>query len=156
MSISNDSAYELETSRRPILVVEDSDEDFFTLQRAMTKAGVANPVVRFTRGEPALERLRNDRDLAATAFVVLDLNLPGLDGRDVLAILKADSRLRTIPVVVLTTSDNPLDVESCYRTGVNSYHLKVVDFGEFLETVRTIASYWLDSAVLPSAGGETH
>lgn len=138
--------------KRSIIVVEDSDEDFYALRRALLKADVKNPILRFSRGEEALVHL-NVGGLDAPAFVILDLNLPGLDGREVLSSLKSDEGLRSIPVVVLTTSDNPTDIESCYRSGANSYHLKVIDFSEFLETVRAIASYWLESALLPSPGG---
>jgi CheY-like chemotaxis protein len=135
---------------RSIVVVEDSDEDYFTLRRALAKADVKNPILRFSRGEEALEHL--DEAGAAPAFVILDLNLPGIDGRVVLSTLKSDAKLKTIPVVVLTTSDNPVDVETCYRSGANSYHLKAFEFTRFLETVRVIADFWLDATILPAVG----
>lgn len=139
-----------DVTTRSIVVVEDSDEDFFTLRRALAKADVKNPVLRFSRGEEALRHL--DGEDADPAFVILDLNLPGIDGRAVLATLKSDEKLRTIPVVVLTTSDNPIDVENCYRSGANSYHLKAFEFPRFLETVRVIADFWLEETILPSTG----
>lgn len=136
-----------DATTRSIVVVEDSDEDFFALRRALSKADVKNPILRFSRGEEALEHL--DEVGAEPAFVILDLNLPGLDGRAVLSTLKSDEKLRTIPVVVLTTSDNPTDVESCYRSGANSYHLKAFEFPRFVETVRVIADFWLEETLLP-------
>jgi len=142
----------MDTTQRTIVVVEDSDEDYYTLRRALDKAGVRNPVVRFSRGDEALRHL-GGHDPRDPAFVVLDLNLPGVDGREVLSTLKSDSSLRSIPVVVLTTSDNPRDVDAAYHAGANSFHLKVIDFPEFLETVRTITDYWLDTVLLPTPGG---
>ncbi|MGO1719333.1 MAG: response regulator, partial [Luteimonas sp.] len=77
------------------------------------------------------------------ALMLLDLNLPKLDGREVLQTIRGDVRTRGLPVVVLTTSVEPFDLEASYALGVNSYIRKPVDFGEFVSAVRQVGQYWL-------------
>ena len=95
---------------KTILIVEDSDDDFFATQRAFKKAGLANPIRRCSNGDQAVDYLFQRGDFAdpegspRPSVVLLDLNLPGLDGRDVLKLVKSDPELRKIPVIVLTTS----------------------------------------------------
>ncbi|HEY9845278.1 MAG TPA: response regulator, partial [Candidatus Caenarcaniphilales bacterium] len=114
---------------QPLLVVEDSDEDFEAFGRMIRKSAIVNPIYRCTDGEDALDFLHRDGQYTnpATAprpaIILLDLNLPGTDGREVLAEIKQDSTLKIIPVVVFTTSANPKDVEFCYWHGVNGYIL---------------------------------
>jgi CheY-like chemotaxis protein len=84
----------------------------------------------------------------------LDLNIPGLDGRQLLEVIKSDPELKNIPVVVLTTSTHPSDVESCYRLGANSYHQKPSDFRRYEETIRQITEYWLQAVVSSLAASE--
>ena len=85
-------------------------------------------------------------------LVLLDLNMHGLDGREVLREIKTDENLRIIPVVVFTTSSNPRDIQSCYRFGANSYHLKPIDLYEFEAVVQTIIEYWLAKNVSYQTG----
>ena len=84
-------------------------------------------------------------------LILMDLNSHGLDGREALVIIKADTRLNKIPLVVLTTSANPKDVVFCYQAGANAYHIKPVRHDHFLLLVRSLLHYWLESATLPSA-----
>lgn len=132
---------------RPLLVLEDSDEDFDTLQEARRNAGLPNEIQRATTGEECLELLR--RSEVRPAMVLLDLNTPGLDGRETLQAIKQDPALRTLPVVVLTTSANPRDLAFCYGSGVNAYHIKPVRYPEHLQVARTVLGYWLGSVTLP-------
>jgi CheY-like chemotaxis protein len=143
-------------SQTPILVVEDSLEDFTALSRAFRKNAVANPVLRCEDGEQALEYLQGHGKHPAwpsqlPAFVLLDLNMPGLDGRDVLSVLKRDTALNTIPVIIFTTSSNSRDIEECYRLGANSYLTKPISYSALEEKVGLIASYWLNASELPTA-----
>jgi CheY-like chemotaxis protein len=143
-------------SNTPILVVEDSLEDFTALSRAFRKNAVPNPVLRCEDGEQALQYLQGhgkhpDWPTVLPAFVLLDLNMPGLDGRDVLGVLKHDAALHAIPVIVFTTSSNARDIEECYRLGANSYHTKPVSYSALEEKVGLIASYWLKASELPIA-----
>ena len=114
---------------KPILVVEDSDEDFMCILEALQRAQVPNPVQRMIDGEACLDQLtdRSSRRLDPS-FLLLDLNLPGMDGRTLLGEIKRDPLLRSLPVVIFTTSANPLDVAACYRAGANGYHLKPLVF----------------------------
>lgn len=141
-------------SMRPeelILVLEDSDEDFDTVLEALQKAGLKYEVRRATTGDGCLKLLRgNGEPPLRPAFVLLDLNTPGLDGRDALGEIKADARLRTLPVVIFTTSSNPRDLELCYERGANAYHVKPVRYPEYLSTLQQVFAYWLGSVTLPA------
>ena len=138
-----------------IMVVEDSPEDFEATERALRKSGLANPIIHCADGDEALDYLfrRGEyEDLDQDAFpgiVLLDLNLPGTDGREVLQEIKADEHLKTIPVVVLTTSDDERDVQACYRAGANSYIQKPVDLDGFLKSIQRLQDYWFEIVVLP-------
>ena len=109
-------------NKQPLLVIEDSDEDFTALKRMVDKANISNPIYRCEDGEEAIDFLYHegeysDRHLAPRpALIVLDLNLPGTDGREVLAVLKQDRDLKMIPVVIFSTSSNSNDVDDCYRS----------------------------------------
>jgi len=127
-----------------ILLVEDSPEDYEVTVRAFRKANLLNPVFHCQDGEEALDYLyRRGRYADPTSaprpgLVLLDLNLPGTDGRQVLAQIKSDAQLRTIPVVVLTTSADERDIEGCYRAGANSYVQKPVSLDAFLRSVQVL------------------
>ena len=137
-------------SLAPILVVEDNLEDFTALSRALRTHAVPNAVVHCEDGEQALAYLRSHgRPSARPALVLLDLNMPGLDGRDVLEALKQDPDLQLIPVVVFTTSANARDVEECYRLGANSYLTKPMSYPDLEEKVGLLAHFWLDACELP-------
>jgi CheY-like chemotaxis protein len=133
--------------KQPLLVVEDSDEDFDAIRRVINRSGTAE-VIRATSGDRGLEMLRSADLLGRAAMVLLDLNTPGSDGREVLREIKADATLTLVPVVVFTTSSNLSDLEACYRNGANSYHLKPLELRDFESTVLNITTYWLNHALL--------
>jgi CheY-like chemotaxis protein len=141
----------------PLLVAEDSDEDFEVLQLLMQQMHVRNPIYRCTNGDKVLDFLykKGDYENLTTAprpcVILLDLNLPGTDGRDVLEQLKQDQELKEIPIVVFTTSSDPKDVEFCYQKGANGYLIKPVDSSELEKTVQAFVEYWLEVNVTPSA-----
>ena len=142
------------TALIPILVVEDSMEDFTALSRAFRKNDVINPVMRCEDGDQALEYLKGygkhpDWPSSLPVIVLLDLNMPGTDGRAVLEILKRDPALQAIPVIVFTTSSNSRDIQECYRLGANSYLTKPVEYAALEEKVRLIVRYWLGASELP-------
>ncbi|MEA5573097.1 response regulator [Calothrix sp. UHCC 0171] len=140
----------------PVLVVEDSNEDFKMLQRLMQRMSVQNPVYRCCNGDEALEYLKhegiydNPQTAPRPSVILLDLNLPGLDGRDVLEQLKQDSNFREIPVVVFTTSSNPKDIQLCYQKGANGYLIKPMNSEELQDIVRAFVDYWLETNVSPN------
>lgn len=138
-----------------ILFIEDSDEDYQTTLRAFKRAGLANPVQRCEDGDEALDYLyRRGRfsDPASSPrpeLVLLDLNLPGTDGRDVLIEIKNDKDLRRIPVIVLTTSSDERDIEKCYQDGANSYIHKPVNLENFFQAIQKLKDFWFEVAILP-------
>ena len=83
-------------------------------------------------------------------LILLDLNLPGTDGREVLRKIKQDETLKLIPVVVFTTSNNPKDIEACYRQGVNSYIVKPMNFNRLKHSIEILIDYWFDATALPT------
>lgn len=140
---------------RSLLVVEDSNEDFEALQRFLRKSSPIVPnVLRCMNGEQALAFLYRtgsyiDRKIAPRpGLIVLDLNLPGIDGREVLCTIKQDTKLKSIPVVVFTTSNNPKDIEECYKYGANSYIVKPIDFAQLKRDVQMLVDYWFEVATL--------
>ena len=140
---------------QPILLVEDSEEDVEATVRALRKAGLANPIHHCADGDEALDYLKRRGRYADPAkaprpgVVLLDLNLPGTDGRQVLAEAKADGQLKRIPVIILTTSSDERDIQRCYDAGANSYVKKPVDFDGFLQAIRRLSDYWFEVVILP-------
>jgi CheY-like chemotaxis protein len=140
---------------RHILVVEDCDEDFATVQDAARHSGRLNPIVRSASGDECMRLLRLWRDSQRSrdtlpVLVLLDLNMPGDDGRDVLRQVRSDGVFGALPVVVLSASVNPRDLQFCYANGANAYHVKPVDHALHLKVLREIFDYWLGSIVLPA------
>ena len=130
-----------------ILLVEDSAPDAMLIRQALNEAGVVADVEVVTDGELALARLRRG---PAPDLMLLDLNLPRKDGREVLAELKDDPALRTIPVIVLTTSNAERDVVRSYELSASCYITKPIDLDEFIRVVRSIESFWLTVVRLPA------
>lgn len=141
-----------------VLLVEDSHDDVDFARRALAKSGLELRLVVAQRGDDALALLRGPADSTGAAWrpalVLLDLNTPGTSGREVLRRIKSDARLGTIPVVVLSTSGRREDVESCYRFGANSYHVKCDDFGRYQQLLRQIVEYWLEAVAPPYDGAD--
>ena len=133
---------------QPILIVEDSEDDFYATQRAFTKANLHNPIKRAISGESALALLQSKVE-ARPGLILLDLNMPGMDGRQTLEIIKRDEALKSIPVVILTTSDDERDVVTCYALGANTYIQKPVDFDGLIEAMKRLKGYWFEIALLP-------
>lgn len=138
-----------------ILIVEDNDDDFFATMRAFKKADLANPVQRCTNGDQALDYLFRRGEFSDNGkaprpgIVLLDLNLPGTDGRQVLRAVKADPDLKKIPVIVLTTSRARQDIERCYADGANSYIQKPVNLEGFVQAIARLKEYWFEVVILP-------
>lgn len=132
-----------------ILLVEDNPNDVELTLRALTKKNIINLVHVVGDGAEALDYIYargkyQDRDFTNKPKVVLlDLKLPKVDGLEVLKTIKDDKRLKTIPVVVLTSSREEPDIIKSYQLGVNSYIVKPVDFNKFVEAVSTLGLYWL-------------
>ncbi len=135
-----------------ILLVEDSPGDVLLTKEALREVQVANELSVARDGEEAMAFLRNEGEFAASPrpdLVLLDLNLPRMDGRAVLTAIKEDDDLRRIPVIVLTTSSADEDILHAYDHHANSYIRKPVDLNRFLEVVRSIEDYWIGFVALP-------
>ena len=134
---------------KEILLVEDNPDDVELTRIAFTQAKIANKLVVARDGAEALDYLfargaHADRDpTQLPSIVLLDLNLPKVDGREVLQAIRGNELTRSVPVVVLTTSVEPFDVEASYALGVNSYIQKPVDFEHFVWAVQQVGLYWL-------------
>lgn len=140
----------------PVLLVEDDDDDVRLTQRAFDKGKIMNELYVVHDGEEAMDFLEHrgkytDPEQAPEpGIILLDLNMPRMNGREVLKKIKSDKSLRHIPVVVLTTSDQEKDIHDCYEDGANTFITKPVEFGKFLDAVITMGRYWLCIAKLPN------
>jgi len=138
-----------------ILLVEDSPSDTDLTIEALREARIRNHLTIAEDGVQALAMLRRQGKYAGVPrpdLIMLDLNLPRKDGREVLAEIKSDESLKTIPVVVMTTSRAEQDVLQAYQHHANCYITKPVDFEQFLNVVRSIESFWLMVVTLPPPG----
>ncbi len=133
---------------KPILLVEDDRVDVMTVRRALEDLNVTNPLNVVANGEEALEYLRNTKN-RSPCIILLDLNMPRMNGIEFLEVVKEDNDLKEIPVVVLTTSKEEQDRVASFRLGVAGYMLKAADYMSFVEVIRTIDFYWTLSE-LPS------
>jgi CheY-like chemotaxis protein len=135
-----------------ILLVEDSPSDVAMTQAALREGWIANELSVATDGEAAMEFLRREgqyADAPRPDFIILDLNLPKKDGREVLAEVKGDDDLKAIPVAILTTSAAEADVLRSYNLYANAYITKPLGFDEFLAAVQQIETFWLSLVRLP-------
>jgi CheY-like chemotaxis protein len=128
-------------TRKSILLVEDDKVDAMTVKRALREINVTNLLATVNDGEQALEYLRN-KDNERPAIILLDLNMPKMNGIEMLKHMKADVDLRSIPVIVLTTSKADQDRIESFSLSVAGYMLKPVDYIQFVEVMRTINIYW--------------
>ena len=138
-----------------ILLVEDNPGDVRLTMEAFKEGKLRNHFQVARDGEEALAFLRSPDPTAPTVqpdLILLDLNLPKKDGREVLAVIKADPRLKRIPVVVLTTSKADQDILHAYNLHANCYITKPVDLEQFLRVVRAIEDFWLQIVRLPREG----
>ena len=126
---------------RPVLLVEDDSIDAMTVQRAFRDLKVANPLQHVVNGEEALTYLQDPAN-EKPCVILLDLNMPKMNGTEFLGIAKADPVLRKIPVIVLTTSSEERDIVETFRQSVAGYIIKPVDYRNFVEAIRTINLYW--------------
>ncbi len=135
-----------------ILLVEDSPSDANLTIREFNRAKIANNLHWVENGEDAMDYLHNQGDFTNVPrpdLILLDLNLPGMDGREVLAEVKADASLKRIPIVILTTSTDEEDVLRSYNLNANCYVTKPIDIHQFIHVVQLINEFWLAAVKLP-------
>jgi two-component system, response regulator len=141
-----------------ILLAEDDPDDRLLLREALQEGRLANELTCVEDGEELLDYLHQRGKYRGGAprpgLILLDLNMPKLDGREALRAIKADPSLRHIPVVVLTTSKAEEDVLRSYDLGANSFITKPVTFQSMVDLMRVLGRYWLEIVELPAAGAE--
>jgi len=136
-----------------VLVIEDDEGHATLVQRGLARAGLTSPPVRLRDGQELLDYLNRrgrwaERDVHPEVAMILDLNMPRLGGTEVLRQLKDDAELSRIPVFVLTTTDNPIELDRCYALGAAACLVKPVDYAAFNEVTRRLAQFLL-AARLP-------
>ena len=150
-----EEAMQAQRSKFRILIVEDSDVDHETTLRAFNHSKMPGDFFRCVDGEEALNYLfrrgdfSNPEDAPEPDLILLDLNLPGTHGLEVIEEIKSDPDRRRIPVIVLSTSTQSSDIESCYRAGANAYMVKPVDLLDFNSAVEKLKEFWFQAALLP-------
>jgi CheY-like chemotaxis protein len=139
----------------PILMVDDDQDDRMMTEKALRKNRVINPVLFLADGEELMDYLKRKGKFSDPSksirpcFILLDLNMPRMDGRKALLFLKADPELKNIPVVVLSTSSAEEDILRSYNLGANSFITKPVHFDGLVATMESLKNYWLEIVELP-------
>ena len=134
-----------------ILLVEDDEDDYLLTLEAFKEAGVSSEILWFKDGEELMIYLGNGSsgNEERSTLIILDLNMPKKDGREVLTEIKGHPELRKIPVIILTTSKAQTDIVKSYDLGVNSFIQKPMRFQQFVEIAKTFSQYWLNTVKLP-------
>ena len=133
-------------------MVEDDNIHIKLIRRALERSGYGNDIVCLEDGEKAIAHFFPEdsrKRPPCPRLILLDINLPKINGIEVLRRIKADARFRTIPVVMLTTSNNRTDMESCFKYNANSYISKPLDFQEFMAKMKNVVVYWLEINDIP-------
>ena len=139
-------------STTSLMIVEDSQEDCYTIKRILEKHNFRYPVAFIENGDDAIdyfEDVKEGGEKGLPTLILLDLNLPGTDGREILQALKADPVMRAIPIVVTTTSSSPRDIAFCYEQSVQGYFVKPVDYDRLEYSLTNILNYWFNLMVPP-------
>lgn len=135
-----------------ILFVEDNEGDIVLTLEALKEAKINNNITVLRDGEEALlylQKMGKYKNAETPDLVLLDINLPKVDGKEVLAKIKSDKQLMVIPVVILTTSDSEKDILESYHNHANCYITKPVDFKKFMEVIHTVKDFWISIVQLP-------
>jgi two-component system, response regulator len=139
-----------------ILLAEDDPDDRLLTRRALEKSGLANTVDTVEDGEKLMKYLRHEGEYADAeaaprpGLILLDLNMPRMDGREALKKIKSDSELRRIPVIVLTTSEAEQDILQSYDLGVNAFVTKPVTFDDLTNALQALGEFWFEIVKLPN------
>ena len=128
-------------SSKPILLLEDDTVDAMTVKRALKEIKVLNTLIRTANGEEALEYLREGKN-EKPCVILLDLNMPKMNGIEFLKVAKADESLKKIPAIVLTTSKDDQDWVQSFQLNVAGYIVKPIDYHKFVEAIRIVNLYW--------------
>lgn len=136
-----------------ILLIEDDAIHMKLIRRALEKSGYGDNIINLDDGEKAIAFLFPDdkrEKQILPRLIIMDINLPKINGIEVLRRIKEDEKLRIIPVVMLTTSSNRMDMEKCFKYNANSYIVKPLDFQNFMDKMKNVAQYWLEVNTAPT------
>ena len=134
------------TKRLNILLIEDDQIEVIKLKRVIDKLGLMHQLIEAQNGEAALEILKEETLLPDIIF--LDLNMPKINGLEFLKILKSNPKLKFLPAVILTTSNNRKDVLACYEIGVAGYILKPLKYNDYTNKIEKVLSYWCENELI--------
>ena len=134
---------------KPVLLVEDNNMNAMAVRRAFSDLKISHPLVHSRNGEEALKYLA-DKNNTKPDFILLDLNMPKMNGIEFLKIIKSDPDLRRIPVVMLTTSNEKHNINECFDLNVTGYMLKPLDYEDLVDLIRVIDFYWNSSELANS------
>jgi CheY-like chemotaxis protein len=137
-------------NNRHILMADDDADDRFLVQAAFEDNAVANPIIFFEDGEQLLNYLSQSEDDATPLLILLDLNMPKRDGREVLKTLRSNATWNVIPIIIFSTSNAPDDVNTAYQLGANCYIIKPSSYEGLKEAVQNIQNFWLRTVTLPA------
>lgn len=145
-----------------ILMIEDNEDDFEVISRGLKSVGLNAPISWYKRTKDVLEyfddlAFNKKLEIPVPRIIILDLNMPGMDGRSILSIIKSNSKLRSIPVIILSTSIDKRDIDYCYSQGANTYVQKPLRFQKLQDICKSLKDYWFDTAILESdiSGNQT-
>lgn len=136
----------------PILLVEDNPDDVLITKRAFLKGKIKNKLYVVNNGVEAIKFLNNEEEYEKTpvpSLIMLDINMPKMNGFEVLKEIKKNDKLKKIPIIMLTTSERDKDINKAYSLGANNYIVKPVNFDKFIKVIVEIKNYWLNISRLP-------
>ncbi|OGI06546.1 MAG: hypothetical protein A2Y40_07570 [Candidatus Margulisbacteria bacterium GWF2_35_9] len=129
-------------NQKPILLIEDDQVDFLALKRCFEELNVQNPLVQAMDGEDAMSYLKDPAN-EKPFLILLDINMPKLNGLELLNIIKYDRKFKNIPVIILSTSSNKKDIDECFGFSVAGFFNKEMDYETYKKTIKTIIDYWM-------------
>jgi CheY-like chemotaxis protein len=143
----------MEQFEHPILLVEDNPDDVLITKRAFSKGKIKNKLYIVNNGIEALKFLNREEDyenVPIPSLIMLDINMPMMNGFEVLKEIKKNDKLKRIPIIMLTTSERDKDIDMAYSLGANNYIVKPVSFQKFIDVVVSVQEYWLQISKIPT------
>ncbi len=132
-----------------ILICDDDEDDLYLVKSVFNDTKFSNQTVYLKNGIELLDYLQNQKNETAVGLVLLDLNMPKMDGREALKIIKSNPEFRRIPVIILTTSNSPQDIHQCYELGANCFITKPSSYEGLNDAIKTLSKFWFELSHLP-------
>ncbi len=132
-----------------ILICDDDEDDLYLVKSVFNDTKFSNQTVYLKNGVELLDYLQNQKNDTAVGLVLLDLNMPKMDGREALKMIKSNPEFRRIPVIILTTSNSPQDIYQCYELGANCFITKPSSYEGLNDAIKTLSKFWLELSYLP-------